>query len=120
MTQNATSSSSTDVITIIRSIVHLALFASIGAWGFFAWPLPWPGIAMGIGSIAVALLMWACFLSPRPILAVDVFGQGLVELLLIAAAVVGLVVIGAPLILPICVGVVAAAVGLIAGRRALS
>ncbi|WGD38023.1 YrdB family protein [Lysinibacter sp. HNR] len=118
MTQNATST--IDAVTIVRAIVHLALFVSIAAWGFLAWPLPWPGVAAGIGSILIAVLMWACFLSPRPILAVDVFAQGLVELLLIAAAVVGLIHIGAPIIIPLCIGVVAAVVGLIAGRRALS
>ncbi|MFC4223888.1 DUF2568 domain-containing protein [Lysinibacter cavernae] len=108
-----------DTITIVRGIVHLALFAAIGAWGFLAWPLPWPGIATGVGSIILAILMWAVFLSPKPILHVDVYGRGLVELLLIAAAVVGLFMIDVTPIIPIALGVVAAATGLMAGLRSI-
>ncbi|GAA3582165.1 YrdB family protein [Klugiella xanthotipulae] len=119
MTDSATAPK-IDTLTLCRAVMHLVLFVCVGAWGFLAWEMPWPGIATGIGSILVAILMWAAFLSPRPMLGVDAFARGLVELLLIAAAVVGLIAINAPPWLAIVVGLLTATTGFLAGRRSLS
>jgi hypothetical protein len=61
---------------------------SIVSWGFLAWSLPLPGLAIGVGLLVAVILLWALFLSPKPVLALDKFGRSIVEILLIGAAVV--------------------------------
>ncbi len=54
----------------IGSVVcGLFAFVTLAIWGFTAWPLPW-NIVAGIGAPAVAVLVWALFVSPRAVLAV--------------------------------------------------
>lgn len=97
----------------LRSLAHLTVVIVVGIWAFTAWPLPWPGLATGIGFVVLAILIWALFLSPRPVLHTDRFGLALIELLFIGAGVYAMLAIGIPWIVAVIFGLAAAALGYI-------
>lgn len=66
-----------------------------------------PGSALGIGAFIAAVLIWALFLSPKPVLRTDRFGQALIELLFIAAGVAALYFVGVPWLIVVICGVIA-------------
>lgn len=105
-------------LDIVRVIVLVAALASLVLWGLAAWTLPWNLVA-AIGAPVITLLLWALFLSPRPVLAVHPFVRAAVELLLYAAVTVAWWTMGQAWI-GLGFAVVAVATGLMAGRRALS
>lgn len=105
------------VLLLTRSLCHFIAVTSVTVWGFLAWPLPFPGILTGVGFLALSVLVWALFLSPRPVLRTDRFGQALVELLLLAAAVAAMFDFGFFWVWPVLFGVAAAAVGYVASAR---
>ena len=72
-------------LDIVRLLVELAVVFSGGFWGFVAWSFP-ANIAAGILAPALAILIWALFLSPRAVFAVHPFVRAIIELLLYAAA----------------------------------
>ena len=72
-------------LDIVRLIVEVALVFSLGFWGFVAWAFPW-NIAAGILAPALAILIWALFLSPRAVFAVHPFVRTVIELVLYATA----------------------------------
>lgn len=113
-----TSTRSSVILQLLRSIFHLLAVVIVTVWGFLAWPLPFPGILTGLGLLVLSVLLWALFLSPRPVLRVDRFGQALFELLLIAAAVAALLALGAHWVLAAVFGIAAAAVGFVSSARA--
>ncbi|WP_449278272.1 DUF2568 domain-containing protein [Leucobacter sp. GX24907] len=108
------SSRSATVLLLLRSACHLAAFIAITVWGFVSWPLPFPGVLTGLGFLVATVIIWALFLSPRPVLRTDRFGQALVELLLIAAAVAAVLDFGWNWILAAVLGLFAATVGYLA------
>lgn len=105
-------------LQLARSICHLIAVVAVSVWGFLAWPLPFPGILTGLGLLVLSVLLWALFLSPRPVLRVDRFGQALFELLLIAGAVAAVLALGVFWAIPAAYGVIAAVVGFVASTRA--
>lgn len=105
-------------LDIVRVIVLVAAIASLAIWGFAAWPLPL-GAVFGIGAPLVLLLVWALFLSPRPVLRLHPFLRAAVELLVYAGVTVAWWSMGEWLIGTVF-AVVAVATGLIAGRRSLT
>jgi len=105
-------------LDIVRVIVLVAALASLVLWGLAVWTLPWNLVA-AIGAPVITLLLWALFLSPRPVLAVHPFVRAAVELLLYAAVTVAWWTMGQAWI-GLGFAVVAVATGLMAGRRALS
>lgn len=109
---------SVSIVSGIRSIIHLLLILSIAAWGFLAWSLPFQGLLVGFGMLILTLVIWALFLSPKPVLAVDRFGQSIVELLLVAGAVAALLSIGVDWMIAALLGLVAVVVGFLAARSA--
>lgn len=101
-----------------RSLVHLLAVVAVAVWGFVAWPMPWPGLLIGIAVTVLSVLIWALFLSPRPVLAVDRFGGSLIELLLLGAAVAASLDLGIFWVIPATIGVLGAALGFVtAGVR---
>ena len=108
---------SSSVIDIAHLVLTLFLFFSLGFWGFAAWPFPL-NIAIGLGAPALAIVIWAVFLSPRAVLAIDSFGRALVEIALVMAAALAWFTLGQPII-AVVFAVLAVASGVIAGRRAL-
>lgn len=103
-------------IEIIRVIVLLAVLATFAIWGFLTWQPPL-NFVFGLGTPIVALVLWALFLSSRPVLVVHPFARALIELLLYGAATAAWWSMGA-LWVGAAFAVVAVAVGLVSGLRA--
>ncbi|PSL36658.1 uncharacterized protein DUF2568 [Labedella gwakjiensis] len=103
---------------VLRLVLELFAFVTLGIWGFVAFGFPL-NIVVGLGAPAVAILLWALFRSPKAVFSIDVFGKSLVELLVVAAATLAWLDLGQPV-----VGIVYAAVavvsGVVAGRKELS
>ncbi|MCW2289696.1 uncharacterized protein DUF2568 [Leucobacter luti] len=109
---------STATLQLVRGLFQLVAIVAITVWGFLAWPLPFPGILTGLGLMALAVLLWALFLSPRPVLRVDRFAAALFELLLLAAAVGAILSLGIFWVWPALFGVAGAVIGYLSSRRA--
>ncbi|UYO96260.1 YrdB family protein [Microbacterium sp. M28] len=105
-------------LDIIRVVILLAALASLALWGFASWDLPW-SVIVGIGAPVVVLLVWALFLSPRPVLRVHPFLRAAVELLVYVGVTIAWWSMGQAVIGSIF-AVVAIAAGVIAGRRSLA
>nr|WP_218869237.1 YrdB family protein [Leifsonia psychrotolerans] len=103
----------------MRFVLELFTFVSLGIWGFATWPLPWPGVLIGIGAPALALLLWALFRSPKAVIRIDPFGKALVEICVMGSAVFAWFALGQPIV-AIVFAVVATLSGIIAGRKELS
>lgn len=99
------------VIQLLRAICHLGTVLIITFWALNAWPLPFPGLLAGAGALVLTVVIWALFLSPKPVLRTDRFGQALIELLLIAGAVGALLSLGANWVVAVLFGLVAAVIG---------
>lgn len=110
-------SRATAALQLLRSVGHAIAVVFIALWGFLSWPLPLPGVLTGIGLLALAVVVWALFLSPRPVLRTDRFGQSFIELLLLAAAVAAMLDSGMPWPLAAVYGVVAAVLGYVVPAR---
>ena len=105
------------ILDVIRAVVLVIAVASLALWGFATWPLPW-NIVFGIGSPLVVILVWALFLSPRPVLRVHPFLRAAVELLIYAGVTIAWWSMGQALI-GSAFALVAIVTGVISGRRAL-
>lgn len=115
--EQAQNTRSAAVLLLARSLCQAVSVITVTVWGFLAWPLPFPGVLTGLGFLALSVLVWALFLSPRPVLRTDRFGQALVELLLIAAAVAAMLDFGFFWVWPVLFGVVAAVLGYVVSAR---
>lgn len=105
-------------LDIVRVIVLVLAMASLALWGFAAWALPW-NIVLGVGAPLIVLLVWALFLSPRPVLRLHPFLRAAVELLIYAGVTVAWWSMGQGLI-GSAFAIVAIGAGLAAGRRTVS
>ena len=105
-------------LDIVRVIVLVLAMASLALWGFAAWTLPW-NVIFGIGAPLIVLLVWALFLSPRPVLHLHPFLRAAVELLIYAGVTVAWWSMGQGLI-GSAFAIVAIGAGLAAGRRTLA
>jgi len=101
---------------VLRFVLELFTFVSLGIWGFVAWPLPWPGVLIGIAAPVLAILLWALFRSPRAVFAIDPFGKAVIEIFVFGAAALAVWDLGHPIV-AIVFAVIATASGVIAGRR---
>jgi Protein of unknown function (DUF2568) len=104
---------------VLRFILELFAFVTLGIWGFTAFPLPWPGVLIGLGAPALAVLLWALFRSPKAVFHIDPFGQALVEIAVFSAAAIAWWMMGQPVV-AVVFAVVAAASGIIHGRKQFS
>ena len=105
-------------LDIVRVIVLVIAIASLALWGFASWTLPW-NVILGIGAPLVVLLVWALFLSPRPVLQLHPFLRAAVELLIYAGVTIAWWSMDQGLI-GSAFAVVAVGAGLAAGRRSLA
>ncbi|WP_136056039.1 YrdB family protein [Microbacterium sp. K24] len=106
------------VLDVVRAIVLVVAVASLALWGFASWSLPWNVIA-GVGAPIVVLLIWAVFLSPRPVLHVHPFLRAAVELFIYVGVTIAWWSMGQALI-GTAFALVAIVTGVLSGRRALS
>jgi uncharacterized membrane protein len=102
-----------NVISALRSLFHLAVIVTVTVWGFLFFNVPIPGVFWGVGACLLAILVWALFLSPRPVLKTDIFGQGLVELAFIAGGLAALLVLHVYWLTIVIFGVLAMAISYI-------
>ena len=105
-------------LDIVRVLVLLAALATLALWGFGVWDAPLSFVA-GIGAPLLTLLVWALFLSPRPVLRLHPFLRAAVEVLIYVGVTLAWWSMGQAWI-GIAFAVVAVASGVIAGRRALA
>lgn len=105
-------------LDIVRTLVLVVALATLCLWGFGSWTMPW-NIVIGIGAPLVVLLVWALFLSPRPVLHLHPFLRALVELLIYVGVTLAWWSMGS-VWAGIAFAVVAVTSGLLAGRRALA
>ncbi|WP_067197835.1 YrdB family protein [Microbacterium sp. XT11] len=105
------------VLDIVRAFVLVAAVATLALWGFATWPLPW-NVILGIGAPVLVLLVWALFLSPRPVLRLHPFLRAAVELLIYVGVTIAWWLMDQPVV-GIAFAVVAVGAGVISGRRAL-
>ncbi len=110
----AAPSRSAIVLQLLRALCHLGTVLIITFWALNAWEMPFPGLIAGAGFLVLTVVIWALFLSPKPMLRTDRFGQALIELLLIAGAVGALLSLGTNWILAVVLGIFAAVIGYIA------
>ncbi|OOB90443.1 4-amino-4-deoxy-L-arabinose transferase [Rathayibacter sp. VKM Ac-2630] len=103
---------------VVRFVLELFALITFGLWGFSSFDVPL-NVVVGIGAPVLAALVWALFLSPRAVLAIDVYGRSLIELLVFGAAALAWLDLGQPVV-AIAFGVVAIVSGVIAGRRSIS
>lgn len=105
-------------LDIVRLGVLVASLASLAVWGFaeFAFPL---SLLVGIGAPLLTLILWALFLSPRPVLKLHAFVAAIAELAIYAAVTMAWWAMGQAWI-GIAFALVAVAAGLVAGRRKLA
>lgn len=99
----------------MRSLWHLIAVLTVTTWGFMSWTLPLPGVAFGLGALVFSVLLWALFLSPKPMLTADRFAQSMIELLLLAGAVAAAIQLGIPWPAAAAYGLIGAVLGFIAG-----
>ncbi|MEW1961157.1 YrdB family protein [Microbacterium sp. NPDC077644] len=104
-------------LDIIRAVVLVAGLASLALWGFAMWEFPW-NLVLGIGTPLVVLVVWALFLSPRPVLRLHPFIRAAVELIIYAGVTLAWWSMGQAWA-GVAFAVVAVAAGLFAGRRSL-
>ena len=104
---------------VLRFFHELLAFVTLGIWGFVSFPLPWPGVLVGLGAPALAILLWALFNSPKAVFKVDPFGQALVEIAVFSAAAIAWWMMGQPVV-AVVFAVVAAVSGILHGRKQLS
>ena len=105
------------VIQLLRAICHLGTVLIITFWALNAWPLPFPGLLAGAGALVLTVVIWALFLSPKPVLRTDRFGQALIELLLSAGAVGAMLSLGANWVVATVLGLIAAVLGFFASAN---
>ncbi len=101
---------------ILRLFLEIAAFVTLGLWGFLEWPGPWVNILMSIATPVFAILVWALFLSPKPVIRLDNFGRALVEILIMGSAALAWLSMGQPIVAA-AFAIVAVASGVVSGRR---
>lgn len=83
---------------VVRFLLELFAFFTLGYWGYLAWPFPWPGILFLIGTPLFAILVWGLFRSPKARIRLDPVGRGLVEILIMGSAAIAWAMLGHPII----------------------
>lgn len=106
------------VLDIVRTIVLIVAVASLVLWGFASWDLPW-NIIFGIGAAIIVVLIWALFLSPRPVLRVHPFLRAVVELLIYVGVTIAWWSMSQALV-GTAFALVAVVAGVLSGRPALA
>ncbi len=118
MNQQATQPVRLSPNDVLRFLLELFAFVSLGLWGFTAWQPPFTFV-FGIGAPVFAIILWALFRSPKAVIRLDPFGKALVEIVIMGSAALAWLVMGQPIV-AIVFGVVAVISGVISGRNEYS
>lgn len=106
------------VLDVVRSIVLVIAVATLALWGFATSPFPW-NIILGIGTPLLVIVVWAVFLSPRPVLRLHPFLRAAVELLIYVGVTIAWWLMDQPFI-GLAFALVAVGTGVVSGRRRIS
>ena len=101
---------------VLRVLLELFAFFSLGLWGFMAWPAPLWNVVFGLATPAFAVFLWALFRSPKAVVHLDPFGKALIEIVIMGSAALAWLMLGQPII-AIAFGAVATVSGVISGRK---
>ncbi|WP_350349243.1 YrdB family protein [Agromyces sp. G08B096] len=101
---------------VLRFLLEVFAIVTLGIFGFTAFPLPWPGVLIGIGAPLLAILLWGLFRSPKAVFAVDPFVKAIVEIAVFSSAAIAWWIMGQPVV-AVVLAVVAAVSGIINGRK---
>ena len=104
---------------LLRFLLEIFAIVTLGIFGFTAFELPWPGVALGIGLPLLAVLLWGLFRSPKAVFRVDPFLKALVEIAVFSTAAIAWWIMGQPVV-AIVFAVVAAVSGILHGRKQLA
>ncbi|MFC5338045.1 DUF2568 domain-containing protein [Leucobacter denitrificans] len=115
--QSNTSPRDSQALQVVRGVIHVAVVVNATVWGFFDWAFPFPAVFVGLGALLITILIWALFLSPKPVLHTDRFGHGLIELLFLASGAGALLALGVPWWIAAAFFVVGAILGWIVPNR---
>ncbi|MFM6974230.1 MAG: YrdB family protein [Agromyces sp.] len=107
------------IADLVRWITETVAIVVLAVWGFSEFAFPWPALAMGILAPLGALVLWALFLSPRAVLAIDAFGRALVEIILVSSAALAMVALSWPWWPAVSLVLASTAAGILSGRRSL-
>ncbi|MGO2660029.1 YrdB family protein [Mycetocola reblochoni] len=105
------------IVDVLRVLIELIAVVVLAVWGFSEWAFPL-NIVVGLGAPVLAVLLWALFLSPRPVLRTELYLRSLVEIALYVAAAAALWSLGLPVVAVVYL-LVASALGLWSGLRRL-
>jgi Protein of unknown function (DUF2568) len=83
---------------IVRFLLELFAFFSLGYWGYLAWPFPWPGVLFMIGAPLFAIVVWGLFRSPKAPIPLDSVGRALIEIFVMGTAVVTWFLLDSPIV----------------------
>jgi hypothetical protein len=83
---------------IVRFLLELFAFFSLGYWGYLAWPFPWPGVLFMVGAPLFAIVVWGLFRSPKAVIPLDPVGKALIEIFVMGAAVATWFMLGYPIV----------------------
>jgi hypothetical protein len=117
--QTEAASGGIGITEVVRFVLELFAFVTLGIWGFLAWPGPWLNVVLCVATPLFAILLWALFRSPRAVVKLDAFGKALIEILIMGSAALAWLMLGQPII-AVVFGVVAAINGVVSGRKELS
>ena len=101
---------------ILRFLLELFAFFSLGLWGYLTWPFPWPGLLFMFGTPVFAIVAWGLFRSPKARFPLDSVGRGLVEIAIMGSAVLAWATLGYPLV-ALAFGIIALISGVINLRK---
>ncbi|UFS59405.1 YrdB family protein [Subtercola endophyticus] len=115
MNEQATQPVRIGPLDVLRFLLELFAFFTLGLWGFVAWP-PFLNVVFGIGAPLFAIVLWGLFRSPKAVIRIDPFGKALVEIVIMGSAALAWLVMGQWLV-AIVFGVLAVVTGVISGRK---
>lgn len=103
---------------VVRFLLELFAFVSLGIWGFVAFPFAW-NFLTGLGAPALAILLWALFRAPKAVFRTDPYVKALVEIVVMASAAFAWWQLGQPIV-ALVFAVVATASGIVTARKEYS
>lgn len=83
---------------VLRFLLELFAFFTLGYWGYLAWPFPWPGLLFMIGAPLFAIVVWGLFRSPKARIPLDPVGRAVVEVAIMGSAAIAWATLGHPIV----------------------
>lgn len=82
------------LLALGRAVFDLLVVITVTLWPVFSFALPLPGLLYAVGTAVAALVVWALFLSPRPVLRADRYARALIALVFFATGAAAALALG--------------------------